>query len=318
MLQKLNGLKDRVYAGYCVAVERRSNEGNKFHTAYIRPVQQGLTKPYRDRRKPHYARPAMCIPILPETVHPRSREALQLSKPLPWSNCYHPTCYDVRARVPSERRDYSQLPRVMGFSPQIVKPLAEDARYYRLLQSGLDEDQVLRIMDGQEDAPDTGDASETDSQSCHMFFANIPGSEEPEEDRTFLPVLRIDHVLSNVPEISDPSQLWEDRDLFAEIVEEYQLEQYGPAVFDDSPIEDEPLSDNFSVAYSLMSAQSGTSTEELGPDSPDSRELESSSEGSPEAPEPSRKGKWKIKSLFRRAFTNVVEVLKWRKFSNKL
>ncbi len=235
MLQKLDGLKDRVYAGYCVAVryattfpnspltekavlqvERRSNEGNKFHTAYIRPVQQGLTKPYRDRRKPHYARPAMCIPILPETVHPRSREALQLSKPLPWSNCYHPTCYDVRARIPSERRDYSQLPRVMGFSPQIVKPLAEDARYYRLLQSGLDEDQVLRIMDGQEDAPDTGDASETDSQSCHMFFANIPGSEEAEEDRIFLPIFRIDHVLSNVPEISDPSQLWEDRDLFAE------------------------------------------------------------------------------------------------------
>ncbi|PBK78564.1 hypothetical protein ARMSODRAFT_1078099 [Armillaria solidipes] len=182
--------------------------------------------------------------------------------------------------------------------------------------SGLDEDHVLRILDGQEDVPETGNTSETDSQNCHMFFANIPGSEEPEEDRTFMPVLRIDHVLSNVPEISDPSQLWEDRDLFAEIVEEYQLEQYGPVVFDDSPIEDEPLSDNFSVAYSLMSAQSGTSTEELGPDSPDSRELDSSSEESPKAPEPSRKGKWKIKSLFRRAFTNVVEVLKWRKFSN--
>lgn len=73
-------------------------------------------------------------------------------------------------------------------------------------------------------------------------------------------------------------------------MEEYQLEQYGPVVFDDSSIEDEPLSDNFSVAYSLMSTHSGTSTEELGPDSPDSRELDSSSEESPKAPEPSRKG----------------------------
>ncbi|KAK0196764.1 hypothetical protein F5146DRAFT_1217759 [Armillaria mellea] len=276
MLQKLSGLRDRVYAGYCVAVECRSNRENKFNTTYIRPVHQGLTKPYR--RKSHYARPAMCIPILPETVHPRSREALRLSKPLPWSNCYHPTCYDVRARIPSERRDYSQSPRVMSFSPQIVKPLAEDSRYYRLLQSGLDEDQVLRIMDGQEDVPDTGHAPETDTQSCHMFFANIPGCEELEEDRTFLPVLRIDSVLSNVREISDPSQLWEDRDLFAEIVEEYQLERYGPVIYDDSPIEDEPLSDSFSVAYSLMSAQSGTSTDDLGLDS---RELDSSSEESP-------------------------------------
>ncbi|KAK0441939.1 hypothetical protein EV421DRAFT_1904524 [Armillaria borealis] len=67
-----------------------------------------------------------------------------------------------------------------------------------------------------------------------------------------------------------------------------------------------------------MSAQSGTSTEEeLGPGSPDSRELDSSEEESPKVPEPGRKGKWKIKSLFRRAFTNVVEVLKWRKFSNR-
>ncbi|KAK0441938.1 hypothetical protein EV421DRAFT_1810832 [Armillaria borealis] len=213
ILQKLNGLKDRVFAGYCVAVERRSNEDNKFHTAYIRPVQQGLTKLYRDRRNLlTHGRPCAFRSYLKRSIPGRGKlcscrnhylGATTITLPLP-------TCYDVRARVLTERRDYSQLPRVMGFSPQIVKPLAEDARYYRLLQSG------LRILDGQEDAPDTGNTSETDSQSCHMFFANIPGSEVPEEDRIFMPVLRIDHVLSNVPEISDPSQLWEDRDLFAE------------------------------------------------------------------------------------------------------
>ncbi|KAK0463724.1 uncharacterized protein EV420DRAFT_1104745 [Desarmillaria tabescens] len=214
MLQKLEGLKDKTYAGYCVAVEGRVDEHNKFHTAYIRPVQQGLTKPYS--RKPHHARPSMCIPIFPETTHPRSREPLELSKLLPWKNCYHPTRYDLYARVPTEWRDYSQSPRVLGFSPQLVKPLAEDLRYNRLLQSGLDEDRVLRILDGQEPAPDTDDTSETDNQPCQSFLANIPGSEEPKDDDMFMPVLRIDHVLSNVPEISDPSQLWEDRDLFEE------------------------------------------------------------------------------------------------------
>ncbi|KAK0196693.1 hypothetical protein F5146DRAFT_871429, partial [Armillaria mellea] len=71
----------------------------------IRPVQQGLTKPHP--RKPQYSRPAMCVPILPTTTHPESREPVEVSRgPLPWDNCYHPTCYDFFARVPSERRDY--------------------------------------------------------------------------------------------------------------------------------------------------------------------------------------------------------------------
>ncbi|KAK0211125.1 hypothetical protein DFS33DRAFT_352793 [Desarmillaria ectypa] len=211
MLQKLEGLKDRMYAGYCVVVESRVDENNKFHVVSIRPVQQGLTKPYS--RKPGQALPAMCVPILPETAHPTSREALEPSKPLPWNHCYHPTCYDFYGRAPTEWRDYSQSPRVGRYPPPLVKALEEDGLYHRLLRSGLDEDQILRILDGEETAPDTDDVSETDSQTCRTFLANIPGLEEPEDD-IFIPVLRIDHVLSNVPEISDPSQLWEDHDLF--------------------------------------------------------------------------------------------------------
>ncbi|KAG7448177.1 uncharacterized protein BT62DRAFT_757422 [Guyanagaster necrorhizus] len=70
MLQKLDSVRDRMYAGYCVEVENRIDEDNKFHVVYIQPVQQGLAKPHR--RKPYHARPLMCIPILPETAHPRS------------------------------------------------------------------------------------------------------------------------------------------------------------------------------------------------------------------------------------------------------
>ncbi|KAK0463762.1 uncharacterized protein EV420DRAFT_1638683 [Desarmillaria tabescens] len=297
MLQKLEGLKDRMYAGYCVAVEDRVDENNKFHVTNIRPVQQGLTKPYS--RKPRYAQPAMCIPIFPETTHPRSREPLELSKPLPWNNCYHPTCYD--------------------FYAHLIKPLAEDGRYYRLLQSGLDEVQVLRILDGQEDAPDTVDLSgRPDDEPYQTFLANIPGSEEPEDD-IFMPVLCIKHVLSNVTEISDPSQLREDRDLFQAIVEEYQLERYGPVVYETPEylsIEDETLPDNFSIVYSLMSSASGNSTEELDSGFPDSHELTLSEEEAPQVPVPGQKGIWRVKSFFRRAMMNVLEVLKRRKLSN--
>lgn len=132
--------------------------------------------------------------------------------------------------------------------------------------------------------------------------------------------LRIDHILSNIPEISDPSQLCADRDLFQDIVEEYQLEQYGPVIYElpeDPPIEDEPLPDNFSMVYSLLSMASGASTKEHSPHSSDLPEPDSSEE-SPQMPMPARKGKWRVKSLFWQAITNLVEVFKWCKVSSKL
>ncbi|KAK0441937.1 hypothetical protein EV421DRAFT_2036136 [Armillaria borealis] len=324
MLRKLDGVKDRMYAGYCLMVDGRVDEDNKYHVIDIRPVQQGLTKAHP--RKPQHARPTMCIPILPETAHPRSREPLELSGALPWDNCYHPTCYDVCARVLTEWRDYSQSPCVMLSAP-LVKAIPEDIRYGRLLRAGVDDDQALRILDGQQDTPEIDfpdDMSETDSQTCKTFLAKIPGSDKPEEDATFVPVMRIDHVLSNVPEISDPAQLCGDLELFQEIVQEYQLARYGSILFEPPegpPIDDTPIPDNFSMVYSIMSTASRTSTEgnlesdPSGSHGPDPSLLDSE-EVSP-ASASSRKGKWGIKSLFRRAITRFVGALKWRKFSNK-
>ncbi len=158
----------------------------------------------------------MCAPILPTTAHPSSREPLEVSKgPLPWDNCYHPTCYDLFARVPSEWRDHLESPSADN-SLSFGIAHDRDIRYRELLRAGLDDDRILRILDGQDDAPDTNDASETDSQNFKTFLAKTPGSDKPEEDRIFVPVLRIDHVLSNVSEISDPSQLHGDVDLFQE------------------------------------------------------------------------------------------------------
>ncbi|KAK0463760.1 uncharacterized protein EV420DRAFT_1761013 [Desarmillaria tabescens] len=323
MLEKLDGLKDRMYAGYCLMVEGEVDEDNKYHVIDIRPVQQGFTKPHP--RKSQHARPTMCIPILPETAHPRSREPLQLSRELPWENCYHPTCYDICTRVPTEWRDYSQSPCAMLSAP-LVKAIPQDMRYGRLLRAGVDDDQALRILGGQQDAPDVDipdDASETDSQICKTFLAKIPGFENPEEDGTFVPVLRVEHVLSNIPGISDPSQLYGDLELFQEIVQEYQLARYGSILFEppEGPhIDDTSVSDNSSMVYSMMSGLSGTSTEDLESDPSDSHELDSLPSGSeelPTAPASRRKGKWKVKSLFRRVMTNIFELVKWRRFSSK-
>ncbi|KAK0435010.1 uncharacterized protein EV420DRAFT_1488260 [Desarmillaria tabescens] len=109
------------------------------------------------------------------------------------------------------------------------------------------------------------------------------------------------------------------------IVEEYQLARYGSVLFDppEGPeVDDTPVPDDFSLTYSVAPGVSCSGlTEELSSDSPDTRELDSShstSEESPPVLEPVRKRKWRVKSLFRWAMRNFVELVKWRKFSSKL
>ncbi len=102
-----------------------------------------------------------------------------------------------------------------------------------------------------------------------------------------------------------------------------------------------PFPDDYYSVYSSESAVSETSTEDLNSDSPDSHALDLSladesdvSSNSP-APVPPRKGvclhssscalpyfcfigKWRVKSVFRRAIKNFVQLLKGHKFSAKL
>ncbi|KAK0196674.1 hypothetical protein F5146DRAFT_1012477 [Armillaria mellea] len=250
MLQKLSGLEGRKYAGYCIEKDPPTEGEGTFHTINIRPVQQGPTKPYPQDH--YHARPWMCIPILPETTHPWSRTPLKLSKPLPWSNCYHPTCYDIRARIPKEIRNYSETPRLRSSSPTVNNPLIKDEELRKLLRAGVDEHRVFRILNGIEERPDIcTDPPDDTSETCKTFLAKIPGIDDLEADDGFIPVLRIDHILTNVPEISNPLQLWEDRDLFRGVVREYQLSQYGPilrvgpeaSVLDDALSKDNATSD---------------------------------------------------------------------------
>ncbi|KAK0496998.1 hypothetical protein EDD18DRAFT_1352851 [Armillaria luteobubalina] len=259
----------------------------------------------------------MCVPISPTTAHPRSRTPVELwNGTLPWDNCYHPTCYDL-ARVHSEWRDYFHTP-CADCSDSFCKAFDEDERYGELLRAGLDDDRILRILDGQEDGPDTDDASETDSQNFKMFMAKIPGIDKLEEEWTFAPVLCIDHVLSNVPEISDPSQLHGDVDLFREIMQEYQLARYGSVLLHPpvEPADDDTSigSDNFSMVYSGASMESFSSLPEAPSSSPDLHEPDSTSEVSLQVAVPIKTGKWKVESLLQEA---LADVIKCRKFFSK-
>ncbi|KAK0211146.1 hypothetical protein DFS33DRAFT_1297743 [Desarmillaria ectypa] len=317
MLQKLSGLEGRKYAGYCIEKGPPTEGDSKFHTINIRPVQQGLTMPYL--RDPSRTRPGMCIPILPETAHPRSRTPLKLSKPLPWSNCYHPTCYDIPARVPKELRNYSEAPRLRSSSLTINKPLMQDEEHYKLLRAGVDEDRVFRILDGIEQRPDLCmDAPDDTSETCKTFLAKIPGIEELEADNGFIPVLCIDHVLTNAPEISNPLQLWEDRDIFWRVVHEYQLSRYGPVLLvgpQETVLDDALVKDDITLEPSEDSMEDFGSGSDFS-DTYGVRSLPDSDKDS-QTPTHRRKGKCRIKSPIKRAITKFVQLVKRQQVSSR-
>ncbi|KAK0196734.1 hypothetical protein F5146DRAFT_1012694 [Armillaria mellea] len=221
---------------------------------------------------------------------------------------------------------------LVGTSPELMDALTEDILHGELLsRPGLDDDRILRILNGQEEVPDKDvpdDASQrsTNSQASQIFLAEVPGCDQLEEDYNFAPVMRIGLVLSDVPEICDPSQLCGDLDLFQEIVEEYQLALYGSGVFPQPAPEMEitPFPDDYSDEVDSESETSGRSPEDLNAESPDSHPPDLSladesdvSSNSP-APLPPRKGRWRLKSVFRHAFSTLVQIIKGHKFSAKL
>ncbi|KAK0211051.1 hypothetical protein DFS33DRAFT_347732 [Desarmillaria ectypa] len=95
-------------------------------------------------------------------------------------------CLDLRVCLSLPRGDY-QIPR---YGETLFQVLSEGLPVVRV------KDQALRILDGQQDAPDIDipdDASEIDSHTCKTFITKIPGSDNPEDD-IFVAVLRIDHI----------------------------------------------------------------------------------------------------------------------------
>ena len=56
----------------------------------------------------------MCVPVWPNTVHPYNRKPLRTTKPLPWSDCYHPTFPAFVLRVDTTVIDYSDATEADG------------------------------------------------------------------------------------------------------------------------------------------------------------------------------------------------------------
>ncbi|KAJ3929417.1 MAG: hypothetical protein NXY57DRAFT_900151 [Lentinula lateritia] len=101
----------------------------KYQIVSIRPLQKGLNIPI-----PRFdIQEDMCTPVSPETDHPLSRKSLQLNKPLPWSGCYHPNLQDIRVRLRTESRNYSNAYEMTDRSLwEMRKYLDEDAQRRKL------------------------------------------------------------------------------------------------------------------------------------------------------------------------------------------
>ncbi|KAJ3897618.1 hypothetical protein F5879DRAFT_927696 [Lentinula edodes] len=101
----------------------------KYQIVSIRPLQKGLNIPI-----PRFdIQEDMCTPVSPETNHPLSRKSLQLNKALPWSGCYHPNLQDIRVRLRTESRNYSNVYEMTDRSLwEMRKYLDEDAQRRKL------------------------------------------------------------------------------------------------------------------------------------------------------------------------------------------
>lgn len=100
------------YVGICERiVESFPMPDREFHRIFWRPLQKGLT-----RSTPEIlCEPHMCVPVLPNTVHPHNRKPLRTTKPLPWSNLYHPTEPRFVVRVHYTDVDYRASPDMNQF-----------------------------------------------------------------------------------------------------------------------------------------------------------------------------------------------------------
>lgn len=141
------------------------------------------------------------IPTFPKAAHPMSRKPLQRSTPLSWSNYYHPASTS-RLEYP-QNHDHSDTRQTQSLPSQFLKAFNECDCYYELARTGLNGDEIYRIVDKDEESPELPDDElEIDRKACKNNTAKWPGDfRQPEKDDTLMPVLCIDQVLSNILEM---------------------------------------------------------------------------------------------------------------------
>ncbi|KAK0441965.1 hypothetical protein EV421DRAFT_616574 [Armillaria borealis] len=95
MLEKLDRIQTRQWAGYCTGSQMNSNPNTTLSVCgWCSRVSRNLILGNPS------IRPTMCVPILLAIAHPTSRKPLAVMMRLPWDNCYHRTCYGLFVHVP--------------------------------------------------------------------------------------------------------------------------------------------------------------------------------------------------------------------------
>lgn len=209
--------------------------------AEFNPLQQDLTVPIPS----HRVTEDMCVPVHPETRHPKNREPLKVNKPLPWTGCYHPTCHSINVWLPQGSMNYSSA-YVVDEEDKVahIFMIAEDAEARMDIPEQQDltkeqmaqQEQYEREWDEHDDAEELlGSIQQTDvpiNDCISIVAANLdttssigsiggrsvseeslaPSTSGEEEHALLHPVVRFSIDIERVKDLPTPASLDEDHE----------------------------------------------------------------------------------------------------------
>jgi hypothetical protein len=161
----------------------------------------------------------MCVPVLPATQHPLSREPLAPSRPLPWPDRYHYTmCPMIECRIAKTFADPSNATQL---------PRSERSRLAECFEEDLSRSDMLRYLYLQNartpSEPDTGRYSPTslrgqDAGSFDKGHHNIASAHalpsvmytgNSSQDTV---VVKASYDLSEALDLADPAEFWREQE----------------------------------------------------------------------------------------------------------
>jgi hypothetical protein len=205
----------KTYVGYCSYVslnsaqelvqgltEREQSSGIParnvmYNEISICPLQHGLTPPDAALRITE----DMCAPVAPESQHPKGRKPIKTNKPLPWSNCYHPTCMDVNVLLSTARVDYTHAFTI-------------DSLDFGWMACYASEDGIARQDEDDRDYIDTNDDDSRSYVSSEQS-EDSPGEDEcvatdEDDPENVVPVVAFTPNLDSIGELNSALELEKD------------------------------------------------------------------------------------------------------------
>ena len=149
-----------------------------------------------------FVEPDMCLPILPSTNHPTSREALRPSRPLPWNDCYLETVQAVNVRVRAEYQRDDAVTRLEGSDniQNVLRHAFNDKARYREMRAATT---VLKNGEAPKDPALNGGRP-------GFADGNTDLEENLRREPTIL-LLKASYDLESVRELADPQYFYEEK-----------------------------------------------------------------------------------------------------------